>query len=179
MEEEKHIVDTKNPGILSSHQAAPATSEATSNAATENAEQSKVDDSEVSDGPEETPKKGMPLGEIWRWNGKKLGVSTRNLNGEAARYQTLHLWRHFSRCLGRFLCVWLLMLCFLEGFAMLSTLLNGPERIQATSRFTHSETRSSLSLHFDCWLSICMRPIPSGNQTRHCWKIPHFDKLSS
>jgi hypothetical protein len=69
MEEEKHIyskiVDTTNPGILSSHQAA-ATSEATSNAATEHAEQSKVDDSEVSDGPEETPKKGRPLGEIWR-----------------------------------------------------------------------------------------------------------------
>ena len=91
MEEEKHIyskiVDTTNPGILSSHQAAPATSEATSNAAsTEHAEQSKVDDSEVSDGPEETPKKGRPLGKIWRWNGKKWRVSTRNLNGEAARY---------------------------------------------------------------------------------------------
>lgn len=69
MEEEEHIypriVDTTNPGILSSHQA--ATSEATSNgmaSTTEHAEQSKVDDSEVSDGPEETPKKGRPLGEI-------------------------------------------------------------------------------------------------------------------
>lgn len=67
----------------------PATSEATSNAAstTENAEQSKVDDSDVSEGPEETPKKGM----MQEYFGTTLGSMhdlTENIGGIGAKIKT-------------------------------------------------------------------------------------------
>jgi len=80
-----------HPGMASAdtsaNQKAAATSEATSNAATEHAEQSKVDDSEVSDGPEETPKKGR----MQEYFGTTLGSMqdlTENIGGIGAKIKT-------------------------------------------------------------------------------------------